>query len=116
MKYVLGSALLLLAASVPAYGQSISGTSLSPMPANVQMLPHYAPSSPGIIELSGTYSDFFPSIFLTFDKAVAKGNAWNAQPPKTVVEAARENRAAVKPRATAMFEQDAHGKAVLVKK
>jgi hypothetical protein len=114
MKYVLGSALLLLAVSAPAYGQSISGESLSPMPANVPMLPHYAPSSPGMIELSGSYNDFFPSTFLPFDKAVAKGNA-GGQPQKTVVEAAREARAQRKPKAKALFTQDGHGNAIIVK-
>jgi len=116
MKYVLGSALLLLAVSAPAYGQGISGEAIYPTPASVPMLPHYAPSSPAMIELSGTYTDFFPSVFLTYDNAVARGNAGNAQPQKTVVEAARANRAEKKPKAVASFEQDAHGNAVLVKK
>jgi hypothetical protein len=116
MKCVLGGALLLLAASAPAYGQmSVSGIAIDPTPANVPMLPHYAPSSPGMIELSGSYADFFPSKFLTFDKAVAKGSAENGKTEKTVVEAARETRAEQKPKAKAFFVQDSHGNAVLLK-
>jgi hypothetical protein len=116
MKYVLGSALLMLAVSAPAFGQSISGEAINPMPANVPMLPHYAPSNPQMIELSGSFTDFFPSVFMAFDKAVAKGTAANNTPAISVVEAARENRAEQKPKAKAVFMQDGHGNAILVKK
>ena len=117
MKFLLGSVLLLLAFSTPTFGQggSISGEAINPMPANVPMLPHYAPSNPQMIELSGSYTDFLPSKFLAYDKAVAKGTAANHTPAKSIVEAARENRAVQKPKAKALFVQDNHGNAILIK-
>ena len=120
MKSLLVAAVLVLAASIPAYAQlgAISGLSINPMPPNIPILPHYAPANYQMLALSGNVTDFFPSTFLSYGEALDKGIAMAALDREriTLVEVAKETRAAHKDPARAFFVQDAHGNAILIKR
>lgn len=119
MKSLLAAAVLVLVASIPAHAQMgvISGLSINPMPPNVPILPHYAPASYQMLALSGNVTDFFSSTFLSYGEALHEGIAMAARDRQriTLVEVARETRAAHKNPARVFFVQDAHGNAVLMK-
>jgi hypothetical protein len=75
---------------------------------------HYSlpDSSTQMLIISGTNTDFEPSFFMTFDKALAKGVADLAVKPKTLAEVAQENRKERRPKAQTTFVQDAKGKVI----
>lgn len=62
--------------------------------------------------ISGTNTEFVPSMFMSFDKALAKGVADLAVKPKTLAEVAQENRKEQRAKAQTSFVQDANGKLV----
>ena len=119
MKSLLCAAVLVLAASIPSYGQmgAISGLSISPMPPNIPILPHDPPANFQMLALSGNTTDFLPSTFLAFGDAVSEGAAKVAMDREriTLVELAGETRAAHNAPAKALFIQDDRGNAILVR-
>lgn len=131
MKKVLGIAAFALIFSVPAHGQmsrgagagaapgptgngtsSGGGYSLSGMTIRPG-LPSYPGARLDATAVSGGDPSYAPSTFMSFEQAVAEGNAENAA-PKTLAQVAAENSSAPKAKAKFAFVQDANGRVVPV--
>ena len=64
--------------------------------------------------ISGSSSDFVPSAYLPFDKAVALGRTDTSTKPATVVEVAEANKNAKGPNSDHVIVQDLRGRLVEV--
>jgi hypothetical protein len=62
---------------------------------------------------SGTPADFVPSVFVTYDRAMAQGRAALAAGNKSVAEVAAENKTVSRMKARFALVQDGSGKAVI---
>jgi hypothetical protein len=132
MKKVLGIAAFALIFSVPAHGQmsrggggagsvpgasangsassggySLSGSTVGPG------LSSYPRARLDTTAVSGGDPSYAPSTFMSFEQAVAEGNAENAA-RKTLAQVAAENISAPKAKAKFAFVQDANGRVVPV--
>jgi hypothetical protein len=67
------------------------------------------PTQFAVMGVSGSNSEFEPSTFVSFDKAVAAGKQEIAIESRTVAQAARENMAARKEKARLALVQDGYG-------
>lgn len=120
MKYTLGFAAFILLSSVPAfaqqqrptagpgvgYGGSIGGsTSRLPVYPSANFQATYAAGADNY--------NFFPSTFRAYDQALKDGEAALTEHPKTIVEIAKETKAADRPKARFSIEQDASGRAII---
>lgn len=124
MKTLLVLGALFLLSSLPAQAQSYVGSSSTAYGSSINsgqtgMEKAYFPShnslpdaSSRMLIISGTNTEFEPSFFMCFDKALAKGVADLAAKPKTIAEIAQENRKEQRAKAQASFVQDANGKLV----
>jgi len=90
--------------AVPASGGA-SGSASAP-------IPHIPATHYNVTAASGSAADFVPSSFVTFEQAVAAGHAAQAR-PKTIVEAAAENKSVERPKAKFELVQDDSGQAVI---
>lgn len=113
MKASLCVAALLLLAAAPAGAQMIGGATLAP-PQFFPILPWTPPANLPAVEVSGTDGLYVPSTFLTFDRAIAAGQADLKEQAKTVAEAAAESRKA-KYTAKIRLVQDDRGRAIISK-
>jgi hypothetical protein len=113
MKIIWGAAVLVALATVPAHAQGYGGSLQGP--TSFPTLPWTAPATPLAVEYSGTDATFELSTFVTFEGAVARGNAVLKQETKTVAQAAAESRLAAKATPKAKIVQDDHGNATLAK-
>jgi hypothetical protein len=124
MKNLLALAVLIFMGCLPAHAQATVGSSSSLYGSSINsgqnsMARAYFPShnslpdAPNTMSItSGTSTEFEPSFFMCFDKAVAKGIADLAVKPKTLAEVAQENRKEQRAKAQASFVQDANGRLV----
>jgi hypothetical protein len=112
MKQLLGTAVLLLLTSLPAYAQASLGSSLNSGGG------HHLPSYP-VLSNSVTYStgpsEFTPSTFMNYDQAVAVGRIAAAEHAKTLGEVAKNSRESAKSKAQIVVEQDAENRVVVSK-
>jgi hypothetical protein len=132
MKKSIGIAAFVLIFSIPAHGQGVrGGVGMSTQGALTNSggggggfggglsassggrLSSTPPAHLAMKEVTGGDPSYVPSTFLTFEQAVAEGNAESVR-EKTVAEAAAENNAARKARARLAFEQDNGGRVVSV--
>lgn len=125
MKSILTIAAFIFLACLPARAQGYLGTNASSYAGSSINSQHngmekaYFPehsSLPGPSSraevTSGSNAEFVPSLFMCYDKALAKGIADLAAKPKTLVEVAQENRKEQHTKAQTSFVQDANGKLV----
>jgi len=129
MKMLLGIAAFALIFSVPAHGQVSRGAGSAPG-ANVNGsssgggyglsgmtirpgLASYPRARLDMTAVSGGDPSYAPSQFMSFEQAVAEGNAENVA-PKTLAQVAAENSSAPKAKAKFAFVQDANGRVVPV--
>jgi hypothetical protein len=138
MKRFLGLVVLILGLSVPAHAQSrgagvvASGSSGGVVsggvggygggavggggltgPTSFPTLPYIAPAKLPSSAVSGTSTDFVPSTFLPYDKAIAAGQEVLDARHRSVAEAAAENSRARKLKAKAVILENAAGDAVI---
>jgi hypothetical protein len=134
MKRFLGLAILILGLSVPAHAQvragaSSAGTSVGggmgsagggggmgggmSGPTNFNTLPAIPQANLPSSAISGTDTDFVPSTFLPYAKAIAAGQEVLDAEHKSVAEAAAENSRARKLKARAAIIENAAGDAVI---
>lgn len=126
MKTLVALGTLILLSCLPARAQAYLGTNASAYSGSAlnsgvngmekSHFPSHSslPNPPSQMTISsGTDVEFVPSLFMCFDKALAKGVAELTVKPKTLAEVARENRKeqGAKVKATA-FVQDANGRLV----
>jgi hypothetical protein len=129
MKKLIGIGTFVLVFAVPAHGQAARrmglvgssstnavnggsggyGGSLSS--GSGSRLPIYPAAHPGVVAVQGGDPSYAPSTFLTFEQAVAEGQAANAA-PKSLGEVAAEYSTARKVRVKFAFEQDSRGNVV----
>jgi hypothetical protein len=127
MKLLVGLGALILLCSLPAHAQlgtvggsssSYSGGSLNTSNASSVapvVFPQITPLPAtrfGMSITSGSSFEFVPSTFMPFDKAVVQGVADLAAKPKSIVEAAQQNRNKERAKAQVSFVQDGKGKLV----
>lgn len=125
MKSILAIAALFFLACVPARAQGYLGTNASSYSGSSVNNQHNGmekayfpqhttlPGPSSRMEItSGSNDEFIPSLFMCYDKALAKGITDLAAKPKTLVEVARENRKVQRSKASTSFVQDANGKLV----
>lgn len=115
---------LIFLSCLPAHAQSYVGSSASTYGSSINsgqngMAKAYFPSHYDLpdppsrmLVVSGTNTEFVPSMFMSYDKALAKGVADLAAKPKTLAEVARENRKEQRAKAQTSFVQGADGKPV----
>jgi hypothetical protein len=93
------------------YGGSTGGYGgLTAGPTAFNTLPHIAPTAFVVAGASGSEEDFEPSSFLSFDKAVALGQAEEAARKKTLAEAARDNAKEKTEKSKLAVIEDSQGK------
>jgi len=121
MKSLLALAALAFVTSSPAHAQAYVGSSSSAYGSSINsgqngmakaFFPtHYSlpDASSQMLIISGTDTEFVPSLFMSYDKAVATGVAELAVKPKTLAEVAAANRKEQHLKAQASFSQDANG-------
>jgi hypothetical protein len=119
---------LMLVSCAPAYAQAYVGSSASSYGsainsgqngmAKASFPTHYSlpDASTQVLTYSGSNSEFVPSLFMSYDKALAKGVADLAAKPKTLAEVAQEYRKEQRAKAQTSFVQDANGKPVKAEK
>jgi hypothetical protein len=125
MKTLLALGTLVLLSCLPARAQTYLGTNSSSYSGSAlnsgmngmekaYFPSHYSlPNPPSQMSIiSGTDVEFVPSLFMCYDKALARGVADLAVKPKTIVEVAAEHRNEQRAKAQATFVQDANGKLV----
>ena len=124
MKPLLALGILLFFSCLPARAQSYVGSSSTAYGSAINsgqngmekayFPSHYSlPNAPSaMLVISGTNTEFEPSLFMSYDKAVAKGVADLAVKPKTLAEVAQENRKEQRVKAQLTFTQDANGKLI----
>lgn len=123
VKTLLALGILFFLSSLPARAQAYVGSSASYGSslnsgqngmAKAYFPNHYSlpDGSTRMLIISGTNTEFEPSFFLTFDKALAKGVADLAAKPKTLAEIAQENRKEQRAKAQSNFIQDGDGRLV----
>jgi hypothetical protein len=89
---------------------------VNPGPTVFNVLPHDCPTQFTVAGVSGSDADFEPSSFLSFDKAVALGQAEETAMKKTIADAARDNakeKAANAEKAKLAVVEDSQGRLVL---
>ena len=64
--------------------------------------------------VSGSQTDYVPSVFVSYDRAIARGQDALDTPPPTVAEAARQLGNSHPEKARLALVQDIHGKAIVV--
>jgi len=112
MKHLIGIAAMICLFSLPAHAQaSIGGGALNA--GSIHALPTYPLLSNSITYSAGS-SDFTPSTFMSYDRALAAGFAALAEHNKTLGEVAKESRERAKTKAKMVVEQDADGNMVVV--
>jgi hypothetical protein len=77
-------------------------------------LAHYPLTRFSMTSVSGSQQEFVPSVFVSYDKAVAEGQNLLDTPPLTVAEAARRQGNTHSEKAKIALVQDNNGKAVTV--
>ena len=77
---------------------------------------HSLPDASTQVQTFSGNTEFVPSLFMSYDKALAKGVADLAAKPKTLAEVAQENRKEERAKAETSFVQDAKGKPVKAEK
>jgi hypothetical protein len=124
MKALVALAALILVGCLPAHAQSYVGSSSTAYGSSINggqtgMEKAYFPSHFSLPDppsrmtiTSGTNTEFVPSMFMSFDKALAKGVADLTVKPKTLAEVAQENRKEQRAKAQTSFVQDANGRVV----
>ena len=127
MKLLVGLGALILLFSLPAHAQSrtVGGNSSSYSGGSINtsnassvapvVFPQITPLPAtrfGMSITSGSSFEFVPSSFVAFDKAVVQGVADLAAKPKSIVEAAQQNRNKERAKAPVSFVQDSKGKLV----
>jgi hypothetical protein len=132
VKKIAGVAVLVLLCSVPACAQSAphfvggGGAAVNTTYAGGgaggggglsaggnQPLPNYPPTRFAMHNVTGDSSDYVPSTFVSYQKALAEGQALISSRPQTLDEAARENNNAAKLKAKFIIVQNNHGEAVI---
>lgn len=124
MKTLLVLGILLFLTSLPTQAQSYVGSSSTAYGSSINggqngMAKAYFPThyslpdaSSRMLIISGTNTEFEPSLFMSYDKALAQGIADLAAKPRTLAEIAQENRKEQRTKAQSSFIQDANGKLV----
>lgn len=128
MRYLVGFAVLVLSFAMPSYAQGhpaggggtgfptysggagVGGTGIG---GGAATLPHYSRARFQVTATSGTETDYIPSTFVTYNRALTKGNDSLASVPETVGQAAQVNRETPKVKAKFALVQDNHGNAVI---
>jgi hypothetical protein len=82
--------------------------------SNFSTLPSIPPAVLRSTAISGTNADFVPSTFLSYDQAIAEGQAVLDAQHKSVAEAAMENNRARRSKAKAAIIENAVGDPVIV--
>jgi len=136
MKRLLGLAILAAGLAIPAHAQGFhggasAGSSSNGLPTNGggggfgggfggglssagNRLPAYPLANFNLAAVSGTQAEYVPSTFVSYDQAVAEGREILATPPKTLVQAAREQASTRTDKARFALVQDRNGNAVIV--
>ena len=129
MKYLVGCAVLALSFAMPSFAQSHAagggGTGLpvtggggggggaSGVSAGSK-LPHYSRAQFQVTAVSGSETDYVPSTFVTYKKALTtKGHTAIAIAPQSLGQAAQLNRETPKIKARFTLVQDNRGKAII---
>jgi hypothetical protein len=137
-KGILGLAILAAGLSAPAYAQTArsggAGSSAGVGQTNggggsfgggfggggggissVNKLPSYPVVYPKMVGVSGSSSDYVPSTFVPYEKALTEGKTVLDTPAPTVAEAAREQASAHAEKAKFALVQDEYGNPIIVR-
>jgi len=117
MKPILALMALVLVFSLPAHAQAAGGSASSPhtggggsFGGSSGARPAHTPTAQfQMSAVSGSNSDFVPSAYLPFDKAVALGRNYSAAKPATIVEVAQAYKNAQGPIPEHVIVQDRRG-------
>jgi hypothetical protein len=132
MKHLVAMAVLTLGLVVPTHAQAVhaaaGGGATSPTangtgwgsgglgggfaPGN--RLASYPLTLFSVTSVSGSQQEYVPSIFVSYDRAIAEGQSELDTPPRTVAEAARQQARAHAEKAKVALVQNEDGKAVIV--
>jgi hypothetical protein len=121
MKYLLAFAAMILLSCLPAYAQQQQRPTAGPgvgyggsIGGSTSRLPVYPSANFQTFYVSGADNfDFSPSTFRSYDQALKEGQAALNERAKTIVEIAKETKAAERPKARLTIEQDASGRAII---
>jgi hypothetical protein len=132
MKHMIALAVLTVGLAIPSHAQTVhaaAGGSAS-LPATSgggwgsggmgggssagNKLMSYPPTLFNVTSVSGSQQDYVPSMFVSYDRAIAAGQKALDTPPRTVAEAAREHANTRPEKAKLALVQNDHGKAVIV--
>jgi hypothetical protein len=125
MKMILALMALVLVFSVPAHAQAAGGSASTTRTGGGGSIgggglsgssggqPAHTPTTQfQMAAISGSNSDFVPSAYLPFDKAVALGQNYTASKPATVVEVAQAYKNLKGPSPEHVIVQDCRGNLV----
>jgi hypothetical protein len=127
MKSLVGFAVLALSFAVPAYAQAhAAGGGGAGLPVNsggggvggaesgaAVRLPHYSRAKFQVTAVSGSETDYIPSTFVSYNKALTTGHTTVASAPETLGQAAQLNRQTPRVKAKFALVQDGRGRAVI---
>jgi|SRR5579872_5808669 len=128
MKYLVGCAVLALSFAMPAAAQSHvagggsatgfgtttgGGAAGAAVPGGEGRLPHYSRAKFQITAVSGSETDYIPSTFVSYSRALTTGNHALASVPETLGQAAQLNRETPRVKAKFALVQDDRGNAVI---
>ncbi len=74
----------------------------------------HPPTQFSTTSVSGTQNEYVPSVFVSYDRAIAKGQNALDTPPPTVAEAARQQSNTHAEKAKLALVQDIYGKAMVI--